>query len=135
MTFWYAPASAEAEVHFSPSLLPDQPPNDGMTSPPAARMLLIAVWSEPPVSARSPSHFGLQPPSDRMKASVNHLLPAAFITSAGFCGLPQPRYSYGAAPMLAGSAWACWVDAWVEAWAARAAPTTSVPAATVAAAA
>ena len=83
ITFWYAPASAEALEHFSPSLLPLQPPTETTTSPPAARMDLIALSSEPPVSAREPSHFGLQPPSDRMKASVNHLTPVAAMTSVG----------------------------------------------------
>src|SRR4051812_36466711 len=95
-----------------PSLLPSQPPNDGITSPPAARMLLIADWSEPPVRLRSPSHFGLQPPSDSTKAIVNHWFPAAFITSVGFCGFPQPRYRYGAAPIEAGSAWVAVGAAW-----------------------
>src|SRR5215217_4769142 len=99
MTFWYAPAKAEALEHFSPSFLPAQPPNDTTTSPPPARIFPMAVASTPLVSERSPSHFGLQPPSERMNATVNQRIPVLAITSAGSCGLPQPKYSYGAAPM------------------------------------
>src|SRR5437870_3289600 len=62
-------------------------------------MALMLVWSTPPVSGRDPSHAGLQPPSESMNASVNHLSPVAAMTSVGFCGLPQPKYSYGAAAM------------------------------------
>src|SRR5438445_181608 len=83
MTFWYAPASALALEQNSPSLLPDQPPTDTVTSPPFARIRLIWVWSLPPVSGRLPSQAGLQVPSDRMNASVNHLMPVAFITDTG----------------------------------------------------
>src|SRR4051812_10586473 len=93
MTFWYAPASADADEHFSPSLLPLQPPKDTTTSPPAARMALIFDWSSPPASGREPSHSGLQPPSESMNASVRYLTPVADMTVAGFCGLPQPKYS------------------------------------------
>src|SRR6185369_2811679 len=70
MTFWYAPASADADVHFSPSLLPLQPPKDTMTSPPAPRIALIFAWSSPPVSGREPSHIGLQPPSVTVSRST-----------------------------------------------------------------
>src|SRR5215475_14180995 len=101
MTFWYAPASAEADEQCSPSLLPLYPPKDTTTSPPAERIALICVWSLPPVSARSPSHFGLQVPSESMNARVKYLMPVADITLVGDCGLPQPRYSYGATAMLA----------------------------------
>src|SRR6266540_6099433 len=100
MTFWYAPASADADEHFSPSLLPLHPPNDTITSPPAPRIALIFAWSSPPVSGREPSHAGLQPPSERMNASVKNLMPVADITDVGLCGLPQPKYSYGATAML-----------------------------------
>jgi hypothetical protein len=34
-----------------------------------------------------------------MNASVNHRMPVALMTDVGFGGLPQPRYSYGAAWM------------------------------------
>lgn len=111
--------SALALEHFSPSLLPLQPPTEITTSPPAARMDLIAASSDPPVSARLPSHLGLQPPSERTNARVNHFTPVAFITSVGFCGLPQPRYSYGAAA-IAGTA-AAGAGAAGAAWAADAA--------------
>src|SRR3954453_12074809 len=96
ITFWYAPASADALEQCSPSLLPLQPPNDTTMSPPAERMELMADWSDPPVSARLPSHLGLQPPSESMNASVSHFTPVADITEVGAWGLPQPRYSYGA---------------------------------------
>src|SRR3954452_18597513 len=105
ITFWYAPASAEALEQCSPSLLPLQPPNETTTPPPAERIELIADWSDPPVSARSPSHLGLQPPSESMKARVSHLTPVADMTEVGFCGLPQPRYSYGATAMPGEAAW------------------------------
>ncbi|OLB65893.1 MAG: hypothetical protein AUI10_05000 [Actinobacteria bacterium 13_2_20CM_2_72_6] len=36
-----------------------------------------------------------------MNASVKNLIPVAAIASVGFCGLPQPKYSYGATAMLA----------------------------------
>src|SRR4051794_30587933 len=98
MTFWYAPARSSGVEQFSPSLLPLQPPNEGITSPPAARICWIFVASSPS-SGREPSHAGSQPPSDRMKASVNHVTPVADMTVAGSGGLPQPKYRYGAAPI------------------------------------
>src|SRR3954454_4054727 len=97
MTCWYAPASASGVPQFGPSLLPLQPPNDGTMSPPAARIAAIALASALPCSGRLPSQAGLQPPDERMKAIVNHLMPVAFITVAGFGGAPQPMYRYGAA--------------------------------------
>src|SRR6266511_2858162 len=42
ITCWYAPASADADEQFGPSLFPDQPPKEISTSPPLARMVLIA---------------------------------------------------------------------------------------------
>src|SRR5215475_5322800 len=96
MTFWYAPARAEADEQCSPSLLPLYPPKDTTTSPPAPRIALICVWSLPPVSARSPSHFGLQVPSDSMNARVKNLIPVADITLVRDCGLPLPIYPRGA---------------------------------------
>ncbi|WP_211335427.1 hypothetical protein [Lentzea flaviverrucosa] len=63
-------------------MLPDQPPIDGTASPPAARIELIRVLSDP-VSERLPSHFGLQVPSLRMNARVNDLMPVCCITVAG----------------------------------------------------
>ena len=102
MTFWYAPASAEADEQCSPSLLPLYPPKDTTTSPPAPRIALICVWSSPPVSARSPSHFGLhvavgqhERQREELDAGRRHRRWSAI------CGLPQPRYSYGATAMLA----------------------------------
>src|SRR4051812_4197510 len=68
-------------------------------------MELMADWSDPPVNARLPSHLGLQPPSDSMNASVSHFTPVADITDVGDCGLPQPRYSYGATAMPGEAAW------------------------------
>lgn len=47
-------------------------------------------WSTPPVSARPPSHCGLQVPLLRTKARVNHLTPVAFMIVVGSGGLPQP---------------------------------------------
>lgn len=85
--------SLAALEHFSPSFAPLQPPTDTTTSPPAPLIALIVDWSLPLVSGREPSHFGLQVPSERTKARVNHLTPVADITEVGFCGLPQPRYS------------------------------------------
>src|SRR6266540_104858 len=99
MTFWYAPASAAAVEHFSPSLVPAHPPKDTTTSPPLARILLMLAWSTPPVRPRRPSHFGLHPPSERMNASVNQRIPVLAITVVGSCGFPQPKYSQGAAAM------------------------------------
>src|SRR5438876_11497584 len=96
MTFWYAPASEDAEEHFSPSLLPLQPPKETTMSPPAERIELIFDWSSPPVSGRLPSHIGLQVPSESMNARVNQVIPVWLITVVGLCGLPQPKYSYGA---------------------------------------
>jgi hypothetical protein len=77
-------------------LLPCQPPKDGTTSPPAARICAIAVASAPPVSGRVLSHAGEQPPPESTNAIVNQRTPVALMTEAGFCGLPQPRYRYGA---------------------------------------
>src|SRR6266542_393028 len=102
MTRWYAPASAVADVQRSPSLVPLQPPKETITSPPAPRIALIFDWSMPPVSGRLPSQRGLQVPSDSMNARVNHLIPVEDITVVGSCGLPQPKYSYGATAMTAG---------------------------------
>ena len=62
--------------------MPDQPPNEGTTSPPFERMVLIIVLSDP-VSDRLPSHFGLQDPSERTKASVNAFTPVASIAAVG----------------------------------------------------
>ncbi len=61
-----------------------------MISPPAALIWEIVVASTPPWSGRWPSHAGLQPPLDRMKAIVNALIPVAFITVVALGGLPQP---------------------------------------------
>src|SRR5215211_6090262 len=99
MTFWYAPASAEAEVHRSPSLVPLQPPKETTMSPPAERIELIFDWSPPPVSGRKPSHSGLQVPSESRNARVNQVIPVWLITVVGLGGLPQPKYSYGATAM------------------------------------
>src|SRR3954453_22915584 len=70
-----------------------------MTSPPADLIASILDWSVPPVSGREPSHFGLQPPSERMNARVNHLTPVAGITEGGCGGLPPPGHSKGATAM------------------------------------
>src|ERR1035437_266941 len=97
MTVWEAPASAAGVLHELPSFLPLQPPKEATTSPPAARMLAIAAWSDPPSRGRLPSHSGLQAPRERTNASVRSETPLAASTLAGACGLPHPRYSYGAA--------------------------------------
>ncbi len=68
MTFWYAAASAVALVQECSSHGPLAPPKEMTTSPPLARMVLMAVWSCPPVSARPPSHFGSQLPLLSMNA-------------------------------------------------------------------
>src|SRR6185437_7794698 len=62
-------------------------------------MLLIVVWSLPPVSGRLPSHSGSQAPLERMNAIVNHLTPVAVMIVRGSGRAPQPRYAYGAAPI------------------------------------
>ncbi|HTJ36162.1 MAG TPA: hypothetical protein VL738_23350 [Dactylosporangium sp.] len=78
-------------------MLPLQPPKDGTTSPPPARIWLIAVASALPDSGRLPSHAGVQPPPESMNAIVNHRMPVADWTVCGFGGSPQPMYRYGAA--------------------------------------
>src|SRR6266545_2933405 len=90
-TCWYAPASAEAELQFGPSLLPLQPPKEITMSPPAARIALMFCWSTPPVRERWLSHIGVQPPPESMNASVNDLTPVALITEVGDGGSPQPK--------------------------------------------
>src|SRR5690348_2784002 len=96
MTCWYAAASEAASAQFGPSLVPDQPPNDTMTSPPAARMPLITPSSTSPCSGRRPSQAGVQPPPDSMNAMVNHFTPVAAMT-AGASGGAAQWYRYGAA--------------------------------------
>src|ERR1044072_1587851 len=91
MTFWSAPASASGVEQFGPSLLPLQPPIDGTMSPPADRIELMTDWSLPPGSGLLPSQAGLQPPEERMKAIVYHLIPVALITEVALGGSPQPR--------------------------------------------
>src|SRR5262249_23086112 len=85
ITFWYAAARFVAFEQVGPSLLRDQPPIDGMASPPAARIWLTRVMSAP-VSDRLPSHAGLQLPLDRTNARVNDLMPVCCITVTGFWG-------------------------------------------------
>src|SRR6266508_3328857 len=97
-----APASASGVPQLGPSLLPCQPPKDGMTWPLALWMDRIVLWSTPPVSGRMPSHAGLQPPPERTKAIVYARMPVADITEVALGGLPQPWYRYGAA--VAGAA-------------------------------
>src|SRR5258706_16064995 len=96
-TCGYAPASARAGPQLCSNTGPLAPRDEMTTSPPAARMLLMLVWSWPPVSGRPPSHIGLQVPLVSMNAIVNHLTPVADMTVRGSGGLPQPRYRYGAA--------------------------------------
>src|SRR5687768_13759920 len=90
ITFWYAPASASGVEQFGPSLLPLQPPIDGTTSPPAARIAAMVLACAPPVRPLLPSQAGLQPPLDSTNAMVKALMPVAFMTVAGAGGLPQP---------------------------------------------
>src|ERR1041385_4859010 len=94
ITFWYAAASAAALPQVCPSHGPAAPPNETATLPPAPRMLLMVVWSLPPVSGRLPSHSGSQAPLDRMNAIVNHLTPVAAMIVRGSGSAPQPRYAY-----------------------------------------
>jgi hypothetical protein len=89
ITFWYAPASRSGVAQFGPSLLPLHPPNDGTTSPPAARMALIVLACAPPVRPPSPSHTGLQPLAST-NAIVKAFTPVAFMTIDGAGGLPHP---------------------------------------------
>src|SRR5882757_8189429 len=89
MTCCTAAAYAEAEEQLGPSLLPDQPPNEICTWPPAALIALMVVWSTPPVSGRLPSHAGVQPPDDRMNAMVNARTPAWLMLEVALGGLPQ----------------------------------------------
>ncbi len=90
MTCCTAPAKADDEEQFGPSLLPDQPPKETCTLPPAPLMAEIVCASTPPVSGLEPSHIGLQPPPDRMNAMVKDLTPVALITEVALGGLPQP---------------------------------------------
>jgi hypothetical protein len=64
-------------------------------------MLLMTVWSWPPVNGRLPSHAGEQLPLVSMNDIVNHLMPVADMMVRGSGRLPQPRYAYGLAPMAA----------------------------------
>src|ERR671917_196363 len=86
ITFWYAPASASAVAQFGPSLLPLQPPIDGTTSPPAARIAAMVLACAPPVSPLDPSQAGLQPPLASTNAMVNDLMPVAPMTVDGAGG-------------------------------------------------
>lgn len=52
ITCWYAPASAAAVPQARSSFVPEAPPKDGTTSPPAARIVFTVAWSTPPVSGR-----------------------------------------------------------------------------------
>jgi hypothetical protein len=72
-------------------LLPLHPPKEIWTSPPAARIALMVLWSTPPVSGRLLSHAGEQPPPESMNAIVNCLIPVADITEVALGGSPQPR--------------------------------------------
>src|SRR2546429_3962252 len=83
MTFWYAPASAVASLQTLPSFLPAAPPKDTTTSPPALRIALIRLTMAEPCRLPEPSQAGLQPPSERMKARVNALIPAVFMAVTG----------------------------------------------------
>src|SRR5688500_10477129 len=96
MTCCTAAANAAGVAQLGPSLLPDQPPKEICTLPPAALIWLIACASAPPVNGRLPSQAGVQPPLDRMNAIVNDFTPVALITAAGLGGLPHPMYRYGA---------------------------------------
>jgi hypothetical protein len=53
-------------------------------------MAAIALASALPCRGLLPSQAGLQPPEDKMKAMVNHLMPVALMTVAGLGGSPQP---------------------------------------------
>ncbi len=91
MTCCTAPAKAAAVEQFGPSLLPDQPPKEIWTWPPAALMALMVDWSVPPVSGREPSQRGTQPPPDRMNAMVKERTPVWLMIEVALGGLPQPR--------------------------------------------
>src|SRR5256885_15505728 len=98
MTFWYAPASAVASLQTLPSFLPAAPPKDTTTSPPALRIALIRLTMAEPCRLPEPSQAGLQPPSERMKARVNALIPAVFMTVTGFGFLFVVRKQYVSPP-------------------------------------
>src|SRR3954468_12614860 len=99
MTRWYAPARSAALLQTCSSHGPCAPPNEATTSPPAPRMLLIVLWSTPPVSGRLASHIGLQYPFVSTNAIVNHVIPVADMMVRGSGRFPQPRYAYGLAPI------------------------------------
>src|ERR1700730_1682871 len=94
ITFWYAPVSAPTLVQDRSSLVPEAPPKETITSPPAVRIVLMVFWSWPPVNGRLPSQAGLQVPLVSMNAIVNHLTPVADMMVVGLGRLPQPRYTY-----------------------------------------
>src|ERR1700730_14172005 len=64
MTCWTAPAKSDDDEQFGPSLLPDQPPKEIWTLPPASLMAEMVCASTPPVTGLCPSHIGVQPPPD-----------------------------------------------------------------------
>ena len=70
MTRLYCACSVETEVHAWPSSVPEAPPKETMTSPPAARRLLIAVCQPASSIEVSPFQVALQPPPPMTKASV-----------------------------------------------------------------
>ena len=86
-------ARALALLHDCSSQGPLAPPNDATTLPPAPRILLMVVWSTPPVSGRKPSHSGVHVvlDVDRTNAIVNHLMPVADMIVRGSGRLPQPK--------------------------------------------
>src|SRR2546423_2385556 len=134
MTFWYAPASAVASLQTLASFLPAAPPKDTTTSPPALRIALIRLTMAEPCRLPEPSQAGLQPPSERMKARVNALIPAVFMTVTGFgfllvagkmYGVPPSATAFGATIAGAADPVAAWLI--VMPPTANAATTTAVP--------
>ena len=90
----YAAARADADEQTEPSFLPDDPPKEASTSPPLPRTLAMKLCQGLLFIGAHPSHFGAQvAASERMKASVNCLIPVADIAARGSCGLPQPGYT------------------------------------------
>ncbi len=101
MTFWYAPARAVSVRQALPSLLPENPPKEITTSPPALRIALIRLVMAPLFSELDSFHTGEQLPRLRMKARVNARTPVFCMTETGFTEPLSAGKMYGAPPATA----------------------------------
>lgn len=70
MTFLYWALSEVTVVQACASSVPEAPPKEAMTSPPAPRRELIAEVQLTSVTGVSPLNMALQPPPSMTKASV-----------------------------------------------------------------